>query len=207
MSTRLLSLFLVASLPIAGILAGCTSETKSASEPTTEPGATEPEPPPPGSGTPDIALKVQADVASALAQGGLKVDTLPDSLDEILKSRSKTDAVMKSFTLALGVDCSGCHAGSGRNIDYEAATPQKNVTKKMWTNFVRGLKAKEGSLYCDSCHQGKMKYLDRSDIGTLETWMQTNFVEKLERRDGAEHDCVSCHGEPFKGDFIRTWKK
>jgi len=211
MTTRLFSLFLATALPLAGFLAGCSDDAKSSSSssgttPTEETTPTEPEVPA-GTGTPDIAVSVDPNVVKALSEGGLTVDSLPDNLSDATTSRGKTQAIMKSFTIALGVDCNGCHAGSGKSMDYEAETPAKKVTRKMWTSFVRGLKTKEGNLYCDSCHQGKVKYLDRSDPSALETWMKKNFVEKLERRDGQEHDCKTCHGEPFKADFIRTWKK
>jgi hypothetical protein len=208
MSKRLLTVLLFAT-SLGGAVAGCSGEaTPSPSGgTTTENAPAETEEPAPGAGTPDIALAINPAVAKALSEGGLKVDSLPDDLGEITNSRTKTQAVMKSFTIALGVDCNGCHAGSGKTLDYEAVTPQKKVAAKMWSDFVRGLKAKEGTLYCDSCHQGKMKYLDRSDPTVLEEWMKKNFVEKLERRDGQEHDCKTCHGEPFKADFLRTWRK
>jgi len=37
--------------------------------------------------------------------------------------------------------------------------------------------------------------------------MENNFVGKLARRDGTDHACATCHGEPFKGDILGAWRK
>lgn len=158
--------------------------------------------------TPGIRAGVDAEILATLKEGGLDIANLPATLDEVLKSSKKRSAVMETFKLALGVECTGCHVAKGKSVDYEADSPQKNVAKKMWTNFVKALKQKDGSaLYCDSCHQGKKEFLDRSDKGALEGWMKANMVGKLDRRDGQAHACATCHGEPFNESFLDSWKK
>ena len=123
--------------------------------------------------TPPIRETIDPKIASMLKAGGIDLSKPADlDLETILRSDKKRDAVMESFTIALGVGCTGCHAKSGAQVDYEAETPKKNVAKKMWSELVRGLQKKDGSaIYCDSCHQGSMTFLDRADDRALTTWM------------------------------------
>lgn len=222
------SLSLLSAVFVASLIAACsggdasvpggTSPTGTTVSPTdpppsgTDPTQNPPAPPPPAetklSATPPLRSGIDTAVLAELTKGGFDVATLPDDLADAITTRAKRDAVMKSFTLALGVECDGCHVKSGTRIDFGADSPKKNVAKKMWTSFVRSLKQKDGSaLYCDSCHQGKMTFLDRKDDKALGNWMQANFVDKLVRKDAAKHDCATCHGKPFDGNFIDSWKK
>lgn len=192
----------------AGTTTDPTEPPPSGNEPTqpTDPG-TKPPPETKVSATPPLRSGVDKDIVAELTKGGIDVATLPDTLEAAIGTRAKREAVMKAFTMALGVGCEGCHAASGGRVDYGADTPKKNVAKKMWTNLVRGLKQKDNSaLFCDSCHQGKMTFLDRKDDEALSGWMQANFVDKMVRKDGAKHDCSTCHGKPFDGNFIDSWK-
>ena len=161
-----------------------------ASAPTPAPRPTPAPPPAP----PTVSgSQLTADLAAA----GLDPRALPplDTLDP--RTRIK---VMKTFTRALGVQCNFCHDTS----NYEASTPNKRIAARMWSDFVRGLALRDGSvLYCDSCHAGHSEILDRSDIPKLRAWMAENFVGKLQRTDGAEHRCRTCHGDPFQGDIFK----
>lgn len=210
------SLPLLFSLSLAALGAACSSTTGAPADTGTQSTPTEPGPgagdgteqPSTPSATPPLRAAVDAEILTALKGANVDVAQLPDNLDEIKKSPSKLKAVMKTFTIALGTTCDGCHATSGSKIDFEAETEKKNVAKKMWTNFVRGLQKKDGTaLYCDSCHQGKMEFLDRKDDKALAAWMRENFVGKLARRDGKEHSCTTCHGDPFNGEFLDAWEK
>ena len=75
----------------------------------------------------------------------------------------------------------------------------KKIAAKMWDELVvklqlRGAGAEAGSpLFCDSCHQGRVVQLDRSDKKALGDWMQANFVDRLSRKDGAPSECETCH--------------
>ncbi|MDB4965920.1 MAG: hypothetical protein JWN44_1609 [Myxococcales bacterium] len=139
---------------------------------------------------------------ATLQSSGLDPAKLPDSpklLDDALRDR-----VMDSFTVSLGLKCAGCHDG----VNYEASTPNKRVALGMWQHFVRGLKLAGGQpLWCDSCHQGRATFLDRSDDDALAAWMDANFVGKLVRSDGGKHACATCHGTPFDGHFLDGWQK
>jgi hypothetical protein len=99
--------------------------------------------------------------------------------------------VMKLMARSLGAKCADCHETS----DFSAPTPRKKVAAKMWDEFVAKLEfAADGApLFCDSCHQARLKMLDRSDKKSLSTWMDDNYVAKLRRRDGKDHDCETCH--------------
>ncbi len=200
---------LALALSLAGA-AACTSETTTAPKGTaTDPTTTTPtdEPAITPSKTPPLREAIDAQVTSTLKAAGIDVNA-PGDFEDLLSSQSKLKAVMTSFTIALGTTCTGCHEGSGNRVDYEAETPKKNIAKKMWSEFVRKLQKKDGgAIYCDSCHQGKMTFLDRADDRSLGAWMQDHFVAKLARSDGAEHACTTCHGDPFSGDIVAKFAK
>ena len=217
--TRLGTTFpLLFALATAASVAACSStgEPSSPRLPTSEPLPTEPAPggevTEPGtdepSTTPPMRDAIDPKILTALKTANIDIAKLPADLTDLTRTPSKLKAVMNTFTIALGTTCEGCHAKSGTKIDYEAETPKKNVAKKMWSELVGKLQRKDGTaLYCDSCHQGKMKFLARADSEALGVWMENNFVGNLARRDGADHACATCHGEPFKGDILGAWRK
>jgi hypothetical protein len=134
-----------------------------------------------------------------LAAAGLDVNALP-ALDTL--TSKQLQAVMTSFTVSLGVDCTGCHVKN----DFQAATRNKNIARNMWVHLAQGLEHTDGSaVYCDSCHKGQAVFLDRSDAKKLMGYMKANFVTPLKRRDGKTHDCTTCHGSPFVGSFLDSW--
>ncbi len=199
---------LLVAVAFAGSGAACSSSTGTTSSPRgTDPSPTDPATFDP-SATPALRVAIDPVILATLKTGGVDIKNLPDDLETIASDRTKIRAVMKTFTIALGTTCDGCHAKSGAAIDYAADTAKKKAAKNMWKNFVRALKNKDGSaLYCDSCHQGKMAFLDRADNRSLGAWMKQNFVEKLVRVDGKEHGCTTCHGDPFNGSFLDEWSK
>lgn len=116
----------------------------------------------------------------------------------------KLRKVMKLFAKSLGVQCTACHNGN----DFRAPTPKKKIAAKMWEKWVLGLSMESGgAVFCDSCHQGKMEYLDRHDKKALSDWMEKNFVSKMKRRDAKDHGCETCHGDPFENKFVDAWGK
>src|SRR6185312_15648313 len=120
-------------------------------------------------------------MGDALAAAGLDATALPpfDELDA-----PQVAAVMDTFTRALGLGCADCH-----EADAAVPTPRTRIAKKMWDRLARGLVRRDGgALYCDSCHDGRATFLDRSDAridGALGRWMQASYVTPLVRRDGA----------------------
>ncbi len=157
--------------------------------------APEPDASTPAPMKPIVASKLLGELTAA----GLDPSKLP-ALNELTDAQRK--AVMKSFTEALGVKCTACH-----QKDFKVMTPQKYIAEKMWDEFVRKLSMNGSALYCDSCHQGSATFLDRSDKKALGAFMKENFVVKLTRKDGAEHSCATCHGDPFNGEILSGWAK
>jgi hypothetical protein len=118
---------------------------------------------------------------------------------------SKKKKLMPFFVKALGMaDCQGCHVAG----DFKASTHNKQMAAAMWSHFVRDLRFKGGgAMFCDSCHQGKQKLLDRSDKKALSKFMIANYQDKLQRHDKKDHTCETCHSEPFENKvFAKLWK-
>ena len=132
---------------------------------------------------------------------GLDAKSLP-ALSKI--EPDKLRKVMRTFTKSLGMKCGDCHNES----DFAAPTPMKKIATHMWDDYVRGLAMNNGApIYCDTCHQGRRKLLDRSDKKALSKWMDANFVAKLKRVDKKEHGCETCHGDPFEAQILAQWSK
>jgi len=128
----------------------------------------------------------------------------PGALPPLNKLDAKTlRDVMNTFNKALGVKCSHCH-----DKDFKAPTANKAIAAHMWNDFTRALSIGDSAtLYCDSCHVGRARFLDRRDPHALGAWMQSNYVEQLKRADGKDHGCETCHGDPFEGAILtKRWK-
>jgi hypothetical protein len=111
--------------------------------------------------------------------------------------------LMPTFAKSLGVKCAACHDTD----NFKTWTPKKRAASRMWNEFVVGMAMEDGSpLYCDSCHGGKMEFLDRHDKKALSGWMDANYVKKLKRTDKKEASCEGCHGDPFEARFLATWE-
>jgi cytochrome c7-like protein len=112
-------------------------------------------------------------------------------------------AVMKLMAKSLGVKCAYCH----QEGDFAAPTRRKKIAARMWDDFAVKLFLTDGSpLFCDSCHQGRVVQLDRSDEKRLSLWMDDNFVAKLARKDGQSHECATCHVD-MKMRFLSDWAR
>jgi len=125
-----------------------------------------------------------------LAAFGLDVNNLPALHDLPINQKMK---VMRTFNESMGMQCNACHDLS----DYSAETKMKDVARAGWDEITRKVTMADGSaLYCDSCHYGKRDFLDHT-VGHagISQWMQTNFVEKLKSKDGADMACTTCHKE------------
>jgi hypothetical protein len=140
-------------------------------------------------------------MTSDLQAIGLDAKTLP-TLAKL--EPEKLRKVMRTFTKSLGMKCGDCHNES----DFSAPTPMKKIASHMWDDYVRALAMNDGSpIYCDTCHQGRPKLLDRHDKKALSKWMDANFVSKLTRRDKKDHGCETCHGDPFEAHILAQWTK
>jgi hypothetical protein len=142
---------------------------------------------------------VASELFAKLTEAKLDAKSLP-ALDKM--SQKQLQVVMNTFTKALGWKCNDCHSPSSYTADH----PMKNVTRKMWNEYVRGITFDGGQLYCDSCHMGKAEFLDKSDKKALAAWMDAEYTKRM-KRNGQAQTCATCHGEPFKPEFIEDWKK
>lgn len=111
--------------------------------------------------------------------------------------------VMSTFTRSLGMTCLDCHDAANA----QAPTRRKRLAKRMWDEMVRGFRLEGGKepLYCDSCHHGQTRFLDRSDLGAVSAYMAESYTGSLERADGSEVACATCHGDPRVARFLSTW--
>jgi hypothetical protein len=126
-------------------------------------------------------------MAHDIAAAGLDINNLPELHDLDMTKKMK---VMRTFNKSMGVQCNACHDLS----DYSIMTPQKEAADLAWNTIVRGMSMPDGgSLYCDSCHYGKLHFLDRADRPTLMQWMNDNFVNGLVHKDSSPMACTSCH--------------
>lgn len=194
----------------ACLVAGCGAPDRAPTTPAApspEAGVTPPSPPPQGASAPSGGVRnpVPAPVPSKLDARLREIGLDPAALPPLgrLAPKQLRD-VMSTFTKSLGVTCKHCHDGT----DFRAPTENKRIATHMWNDFVRGLVQADGApLYCDSCHDGRAKMLDRTSPGVLGGAMKESYVVRLARADKREHGCPSCHGEPFEGKiFAVRWK-
>lgn len=207
---------------VLGMLGACGGGEAAVRGPTAAPTAS---PTPPASApsstsvptAPKVAATPSASASAPAAPSPMKVPE-PSSMDAKLREigldpmalppLNKLDPkslrdVMNTFTRSLGVGCGHCH-----EKDFKASTENKAIATYMWNKFVRGLAVEGGTLYCDSCHGGRAKFLERHDRDALAKWMDEGFVVRLKRTDTNEHGCGTCHGNPFVGPILRSaWGK
>lgn len=171
--------------------------------PAVAPSATNTTPEPAGSAAATLPASMKLVSASTMVADLQSVGLDPKNLPPLDKlNTAQMKKVMSTFTKALGWTCKDCH-GTG---NFEAPTPHKKVTVHMWNEYVRNSSHAAGALYCDSCHQGKAQFLDRSDKKALGAWMDQEYTKKM-KHDGKDMKCSSCHGEPFKASIIDAWEK
>jgi hypothetical protein len=155
--------------------------------------------------TPPTSLALAEMKAPAASGVGAELTALgldPKNLPPIEKLEPRAlRGVMKVVARSLGVRCTDCHVDG----DFAAPTRRKKIAARMWNDFAGRLTLADGSaLFCDSCHQGRIKLLDRSDKKALGKWMQAAFVDGLVRKDGQPGKCESCHVD-CNMSFLTTW--
>jgi hypothetical protein len=140
--------------------------------------------------------------ASALGADLTALGLDPKDLPPIEKIEPRAlRGVMKLIARSLGARCDDCHTTG----DFAATTRRKKIAARMWNEFAAGLTLADGSaLFCDSCHQGRIKLLDRSDKKALGKWMQASFVDGIKRKDATPQKCESCH-VAWNMTFLSTW--
>jgi hypothetical protein len=107
--------------------------------------------------------------------------------------------LMETFDDSLDACCEDCHSKS----DLHAPTRAKRISEAMWDRFTRQLVTTDGNpVYCDSCHDGAARFLDRRDPEALRRWMRDTYVARLRQHDGSAVTCATCHGEPFEPRLV-----
>lgn len=165
--------------------------------------------------TPPLVASTQLPIVTA-ALGTIDLNRPIATIRRDLEIRDRVsgtkllDAFMKSLAVSIGTDCDGCHVKNGTRYDYEAATPNLHIAAKMWDRWLLTMKQTGGeAFYCDSCHQGKAKFLVRAtaaDQVKLDVWMKQQYVDRLQTKSGTALACATCHGTPNNYTFLTTWK-
>jgi hypothetical protein len=152
---------------------------------------------PPAGAPADVHATAQLTHLVAL---GLDPRHLP-SLGEV--PAASMNPLMDTFDDSLDACCEDCHVKN----DPRAPTKARRISGEMWHRFTQELVTLDGQpAYCDSCHGGAVRFLDRQDPGALRQWMRANYVGKLRKRDGGAVTCATCHGEPFEPRILeRLW--
>jgi hypothetical protein len=145
---------------------------------------------------------MKSPVSSAMVSDLAALGLDPKNLPPIEKLDAKAlRGSMKLIARSLGAKCSDCHAEG----DFAAPTRRKRIAAKMWNEFAAKLTMADGApVFCDSCHQGRIVQLDRSDKKALGGWMDANLVQRLKRKDGTSQECESCHVD-WEMRFLSKW--
>ncbi|HRI65047.1 MAG TPA: hypothetical protein PK156_12450 [Polyangium sp.] len=134
-------------------------------------------------------------------KAGLDLKKIPDFDKMPLATKKK---LMPLFQKAMGyADCQGCHVKD----DFKAETRHLKITRGMWKHFVVEVRdEKGGAVFCDSCHEGSDKNLDRSDRKAMEKFMEDEYEHKLTRADKKEMECTTCHTDTMEMKIIeKVW--
>lgn len=178
----------VSPLPTATTAPTAGHAPSASAAPTASAAATTPESTGP---VPPAHVEMKAPVASAMVADLASLGLDPKDLPPMERLDPKAlRGVMKLFARAIGGKCADCHIEG----DFAAQTRRKKIAKKMWNELVVKLTLADGSpLFCDSCHQGRIVQLDRTDKKALAKWMDASFVDGLKSKDGQSMECETCH--------------
>ena len=218
------SIGLALALALAGVASACGPSTPDVQpppaptgEPTATPTATEAptaaptaEPGPTASATPTAPpappgppIKASA-FAEDLKKAGFDLAKLPPKIDKMSDGQKKK--IMPLFVKALGYEnCQGCHVEG----DFKKKTRNLEIAEHMYDEFVAALRDENGkaTVFCDSCHDGKAKMLNRADRTAMSKYMETEYVGHFTRADKKNQECSSCHTDTFEMKiFDKVWK-
>lgn len=210
---KTLGLALAAVTVAAALLAACGPSVPPVAP---EPGATAP---PVTAAAPVVAPTVTVTAPAPVAPAGNGNSTPLDASKFVEQARklgvdfkrplaqiplASKKKLMPLFMKSLGYEsCAGCHVEG----DFKTETRNLKIARQMWDRFVVALRdAKGAPVFCDSCHAGKPKNLDRGDLASLKRFMAVEYAGKLTRGGADSAGCATCHGYPFEGRIIeKAW--
>lgn len=172
-----------------------------------EPGK-EPAPLPAASGEPGksegpvAAPLVASNYLGELSKIGIDLNKATDLSKIPMREKKK---LMPLFQRSMGYgQCTGCHAEN----DFQKVTRNIEIARGMWSHFVASLRDdKGGAIFCDSCHQGKSKFLNRANKKAVARYMDAEYEHKLTRADKKDNSCETCHGPDMEMKIIeKLWK-
>jgi len=142
-------------------------------------------------------------LAEELKKAGFDLAKLPPSISKMSDGQKKK--IMPFFVKSLGYeDCKGCHVE-----DVKKKTRNTDIAKHMYDEFVVKMRDDKGgaTLFCDSCHQGKPKIINRTDLKAVGKYMDEQYVNRLSHADKKAQECGSCHGDTMEMKiFDKMWK-
>jgi hypothetical protein len=176
---------------VPGSLGSASATASATAAPSPSASASSSSPLPTTATTTAVPVEMKAPIASALGPDLQAIGIDAANLPPIEKLEPKAlRGVMKLMAKSLGFKCADCHAEG----DFAAPTRRKKIAANMWDEFAAKTTLGDGSLlFCDSCHQGRSKLLDRTDKKALGRWMDASFVGLLKRKDGKATECETCH--------------
>lgn len=155
----------------------------------------------------NVSLRPSA-LSASLSAIGLDAKHLVPLASMSLDQKKK---LMPLFVQSLGYGakgdgasgCTGCHTA-----DFKAETTNKAIARQMYDRWSVGLEVEGGgAVFCDSCHDGRAKVIDRSDTPALKAFMKAEYQDKLQAHDGAGASCATCHGTDLEiAIFEKVWK-
>ncbi|MBK9258351.1 MAG: hypothetical protein IPM54_00775 [Polyangiaceae bacterium] len=160
----------------------------------------QPDAPPAAKGKPSTPIR-ESKMLADVKKIGLDINKLPE-FDKMPLAQKKK--LMPLFQKAMGYgDCWGCHVKD----DYKAETRHLKITRGMWKHFVVAVRdEKGGAVFCDTCHDGNEKNLDRSDRKAVEKFMEDEYEHKLTRADKKDMECSTCHSDTMEMKIIeKVW--
>jgi hypothetical protein len=221
-------------LALTGVLAACGPATPEANTPPTGTGeptgsaaptataapTAEPTSAPTASGAPTASAAPTTTAAPAAAappgppimasklgeelkKAGFDLAKLPASIEKMADGPKKK--LMPVLVKAMGYeDCKGCHVEN----DFKKKTRNTKIAAHMYDDFVAKMRDDKGAatVFCDSCHQGKAKFLNRADLKAVGKYMDDQYVNHLARADKKSQECGTCHGDTMEMKiFDKLW--
>lgn len=145
---------------------------------------------------------VESKMLEDLKKAGVAIDKIGDLEKLPLAAKKK---VMPLMQKALGYEaCTGCHVEG----DYKKDTRNMKISREMWRAYSVALRDEKGkAVFCDNCHSGQAKVLNRADKEALKQFMEDEYEHKFFLPGKKAAECSTCHGDAMELKVIeKMWK-